>query len=377
MKKKFFLLLMAVCMANMLVAQQMTAEEYIAQYKDIAISEMRRTGVPAAITLAQGLHETENGNSDLVKESNNHFGIKCKSNWTAQTVSHDDDKPGECFRAYKSAEDSYRDHSDFLRSSSRYAFLFKLNPRDYKGWAKGLYRAGYATNPKYADILIKSIEMYNLEQYTLDAMNDSIYDNMQYASKQQEHNDDATNNDNDAASVITINGCKAIWAAQGTSLLAIATQNNINLSRLLDMNDLQQDGLLDKDQYIFLEKKQKQGDKDYYIVQQEETLYDVAQKNGIILQNITDYNTGITSANHLYPGTKIWLRPHDLRAASEDGTNGSGVHEKKQVVFHTVQQRESLYTISKHYGVSVNQLRQWNNLDSNQLKTGQRLIVSK
>ena len=103
----------------------MTAQEYVLKYKDLAIEEMKRMGVPAAITLAQGLLETENGNSDLLLKSNNHFGIKCKSNWTAETVSHDDDAPGECFRKYSCAEDSYRDHSDFLRSNSRYAFLFQ------------------------------------------------------------------------------------------------------------------------------------------------------------------------------------------------------------------------------------------------------------
>ena len=114
------------------VAQDLTPEEYINQYKDLAINEMKRMGVPAAITLAQGLLETQNGNSDLVKSSNNHFGIKCKSSWTAETVSHDDDERGECFRKYPTAEDSYRDHSNFLRGNSRYDFLFELNPADYK-----------------------------------------------------------------------------------------------------------------------------------------------------------------------------------------------------------------------------------------------------
>ena len=113
-------------------AQSMTAQEYVQKYKDLAIEEMKRMGVPAAITLAQGLLETENGNSDLLKKSNNHFGIKCKSTWTAETVSHDDDAPGECFRKYSCAEDSYRDHSNFLRGNSRYAFLFQLDPSDYK-----------------------------------------------------------------------------------------------------------------------------------------------------------------------------------------------------------------------------------------------------
>ena len=153
-------------------AQNISAAQYIAQYKDIAIREMKRMGVPAAITLAQGLLESQSGNSDLVKESNNHFGIKCKSTWTSEFVKHDDDEPGECFRKYKTAEASYRDHSNFLRGSSRYDFLFQLNPTDYKAWAYGLLKAGYATNPRYPEILIKNIETNNLQQYTLEAINE-------------------------------------------------------------------------------------------------------------------------------------------------------------------------------------------------------------
>ncbi len=164
-------------------AQYMTAQEYVQKYKGLAIEEMKRMGVPAAITLAQGLLETEDGNSDLLKESNNHFGIKCKNTWTAETVSHDDDAPGECFRKYKTAEDSYRDHSNFLRGNTRYAFLFQLDPTDYKAWAYGLRKAGYATNPRYPEILIKNIEDNNLEQYTDEALNDvPHFDASQYAA---------------------------------------------------------------------------------------------------------------------------------------------------------------------------------------------------
>src|SRR5215203_6117574 len=150
MIKKIFPLLIVICAGiQNLSAQTLTPEQYISLYKDFAIREMKRMGVPAAITLAQGLLETESGNSVLVKKSNNHFGIKCKNNWTAGGVSHDDDAPGECFRTYKDADDSYRDHSNFLRGSDRYAFLFALDPSDYKGWAHGIKKAGYATNPKY------------------------------------------------------------------------------------------------------------------------------------------------------------------------------------------------------------------------------------
>ncbi|MDQ2862242.1 MAG: glucosaminidase domain-containing protein, partial [Bacteroidota bacterium] len=298
MKKVFLLSTACIFFSQILCAQHLTPSEYIATYKDIAIKEMKRMGVPAAISLAQGLLETESGNSDLVKKSNNHFGIKCKSTWTAETVSHDDDEPGECFRAYKTAEDSYRDHSNFLRGSPRYAFLFKLDPRDYKAWAYGLRKAGYATNPRYPQILIKNIEDNNLQQYTMEGADEvPVFDGSQYAGD----NDKKEINDSDNSIVkpasLIINGSKALLAQKGTSLLAIASQNNINLNRLLEINDLTKDGLLEKSQYIFLEKKQKQGDKDYYIVQENETLYDVAQKNGVALQSLYDYNNILPSDN--------------------------------------------------------------------------------
>ena len=143
---------------------------YISTYKDIAIAEMERTGVPASIKLAQGIHETTAGTSDLVLKSNNHFGIKCKATWTGKSVSHDDDARGECFRKYNASVDSYRDHSDFLKGSARYASLFKLDPLDYSGWAYGLKKAGYATNPRYPQVIIKLIQDYQLQNYTLIAL---------------------------------------------------------------------------------------------------------------------------------------------------------------------------------------------------------------
>lgn len=148
--------------------------DYIARYRDIAIAEMQRTGVPAAITLAQGILETEAGKSDLVQRSNNHFGIKCKSDWKGETVSHDDDARGECFRKYNDPSESYKDHSDFLKTRPNYVSLFKINPVDYEAWAYGLKRAGYATNPKYPQILIKLIRDFNLQEYTMMALNKKL-----------------------------------------------------------------------------------------------------------------------------------------------------------------------------------------------------------
>ncbi|HEY8689000.1 MAG TPA: glucosaminidase domain-containing protein [Chitinophagaceae bacterium] len=383
--KKIFGFIISLYFFSPAFSQKITAEEYIRIYKDNAIREMKRMGVPAAITLAQGLLETENGNSDLLKKSNNHFGIKCKSSWTAEGVSHDDDAVGECFRTYKDAEGSYRDHSNYLRGNDRYAFLFKLDPRDYKGWAYGLKKAGYATNPRYPDILIKNIEDNNLQQYTLVAVNEvPVFD----ASKYQSDPEDkafaelikAKGNSNFQTAFVAsapkekieINGSKAIYETRGRALIAIATENNINLNKLLEYNDLQKDGLLEDDQYIFLEKKSKEGDKDFYVVQNNESLYDVAQKNGIRLQNLYEYND-LREDQKVFTGSKLKLKP----SLKDPTVLTKEMIEITTVKTYAVQPKEGLYAISKKYGVTIAQLKEWNNLADDNLKVGQQLIVSK
>lgn len=141
-----------------------TTEEYIELYRGTAVRQMRKYGIPASIILAQGILESSNGNSDLARYANNHFGIKCTSDWNGKTYYKDDDKPDECFRKYRDADASFRDHSEFLMRP-RYAKLFELKTSNYKGWAKGLKKCGYATNPKYPELLINLIERYNLDQY--------------------------------------------------------------------------------------------------------------------------------------------------------------------------------------------------------------------
>lgn len=142
----------------------MAGNDYIAQYKDIAIAEMNKYGIPASIKLAQALLESGNGNSYLAREANNHFGIKCGGVWKGKSVTRPDDRINDCFRVYDSPQQSFRDHSEFLLRP-RYAALFKLDKNDYKGWARGLKAAGYATNPRYPDLLIEMIERYHLDQY--------------------------------------------------------------------------------------------------------------------------------------------------------------------------------------------------------------------
>jgi LysM repeat protein len=369
-------------------AQKMTPEQYVEKYKDLAIKEMKRMGVPAAITLAQGLLETENGNSDLVIKSNNHFGIKCKSSWTSDAVTHDDDEKGECFRSYKDAEASYRDHSNYLRGMEWYAFLFQLDPLDYKAWAKGLRKAGYATNPKYPDILIKNIEQYNLQQYSLLGVQDMPQvDKSKYQDDKEPAPEKATSADNtesgnssEGEPVNYINGHKYINAKKGTSLLAIATENDIDLSKLLSYNDLEEDGILKDDQIIFLQKKSKTGASDFYIAQQQEPLHDIAQKNGIQLKYLLLYND-IKENTPVAGGTKLYLSPvaKTQQAAAVKDAAALTVAKKEVPAphkMHTVQPKEGLYSIAKKYQVTIQQLRQWNNLTTDNLRIGQELVVS-
>lgn len=140
-------------------------EAYIKKYRKTAIKEMRKYGIPASITLAQGILESGSGESRLAKKGKNHFGIKCTSDWNGRTIREDDDKKDECFRRYRKAKHSYRDHSEFIATKKRYAFLFEYDKRDYKSWAQGLKQAGYATNPNYPTLLINLIEKYNLDKY--------------------------------------------------------------------------------------------------------------------------------------------------------------------------------------------------------------------
>ncbi len=283
-----------------------------------------RTGVPASIKLAQGIHETEAGESDLVKKSNNHFGIKCKNTWAGKSVTHDDDARGECFRKYEKAEDSYKDHSDFLKNSPRYASLFKLDPTDYKDWAWGLKRAGYATNPKYPQILIKLIEDYNLNDYTLIALGKKSDDSQDVAaagkpayyasSAETDDTGDDTGERKLKAHVTNypqgqfkINNTKVVFVKKGTSFLTVADAYNISLSRLFELNEMEQMDIADKDQLIYLQRKRKTGNNEFHVVQAGETMYDIAQNEAMRLENLLSYNM-LTIGQQPAIGEKLFLQ---------------------------------------------------------------------
>lgn len=310
---------------------------YVNTYKAIAIAEEQRSGIPAAIILAQGLHESEAGTSELCKASNNHFGIKCRDDWNGPVVYHDDDARHECFRSYACAADSYRDHSDFLRNGSRYAFLFRLDPTDYEGWAYGLRKAGYATNVRYSQILIKFVRDYNLQQYTLIAMGklkpeDEVALTMPglapvtplaAAGSQKDtaasggSGGQSAAGDQAAAGTypeaaypegeFTINRSRVVYVRAGTSLLAIAGQYDIPLGRLLEFNDMQQEDVLVKGQLIFLQRKRRTGSIEYHVVRTGENLYDIAQAEGIRFEDLLEMNQ-LTPGVQPAAGERIYLQ---------------------------------------------------------------------
>ncbi len=380
-------------------AQTISIEDYINTYKEIAIQEMIRTGVPASITLAQGIVETENGNSKLVKKSNNHFGIKCKETWTGPSVSHDDDAPGECFRKYTNAEESYVDHSNFLRTRKHYDFLFTLDPVDYKAWAHGLKKAGYATNPRYPDLLIKYIETYSLNDYSLIAMGKKNTDGPIVAKTEQP----ATNQSN--GQVVTtpkteqrkpaiiypvgefkINETRVVYATKGTPFLGIAQQYNVQLKWLFDFNDLKETEALENDQLIYLQRKRKTGANQFHTVTEGESLYDIAQQQGIRLDALMQLNM-LTANQQPAAGEQLYLQAQapvapklsnkKNTAAIQQTTTGLNSVVASEIQIHIVQPKETLYAISKKYEVSLTELQQWNHLTGTDLKEGMELIINK
>lgn len=258
---------------------------YIDRFKGLAMEEQIRSGVPAAITLAQGLHESATGKSELAINGNNHFGIKCKTNWTGETILHDDDKKQECFRKYPTAEQSYIDHSDFLKGSNRYSFLFDLEVTDYIGWASGLKRAGYATNPMYVRRLTDLVEKFNLQQYTYEALKKK-FSTVGEVIPEKDASPNFTNAEDPNNSY---KGLKGFWAKKGELLLDKSVMNNIRYQKLLDINNLP-DAPLENDMFVFTEKKRKAGTVEFHIVREDETMLMIAQKEAMELDNLYAYN---------------------------------------------------------------------------------------
>ena len=261
-----------------------TYQQYFNQYKDIAIEQMKRYNIPASITLAQGVFESGAGRSELAAKGNNHFGIKCNG-WNGRKTYHDDDEDNECFRAYDSAYESYEDHSKFLVNSPRYRQLFSLKKNDYKGWAKGLKAAGYATNPQYAYKLIEIIQLYKLYEYD---------DAKSYDKFMIEHTKDHPVNGQDLHVIKIFNKNYYIIARQGDTFKSLAQEIGISYKKLAKYNERDKRDELEPGEIIWLKKKQKKAPKDYkgysHYVRPGESMYTIAQKYGIRVKSLYKLN---------------------------------------------------------------------------------------
>jgi len=362
--------------------------QYIERFKDAAIAEMQRTGVPAAITLAQGIHESSAGQSDLVVASNNHFGIKCKSGWTGETVFHDDDAKGECFRKYNDPIESYKDHSDFLKNRPNYTALFKLDPTDYEGWAYGLKKAGYATNPKYPQILIKIIKDYNLQEYSLIALGKKNKgdDNIVLASNTSNNDLKTVTQNTYPNGVFKINETNVVFVSKGTSFLAIAQKYDVSLPLLFEYNEMTPQDIATTDRLMFLQRKRRIGAKATHMVVAGETLKDIAQTEGIRLENLLAFNflredMQPESGQIVYLQKQAPAAPKLINTAQAEAyTNTKQSIAQNTASFytvHVVRVKETAYSIARKYEVSVDDLLRWNNLATADLTVGQELHINK
>ena len=298
-----------------LFAQKITAERYIETYKDLAVSEMKRSGIPASITLAQGLLESANGNSRLAVKANNHFGIKCHG-WEGKEIFHDDDKKGECFRHYKTAKESYLDHTDFLMSRSRYAFLFEYAATDYKNWAKGLRKAGYATDPKYPQLLIDLIERYNLHQYdtgvAVSRKKPSPTSKSASTPKSRPKTDSSIDNFTVSVEkypVREINRTEYILAKSGDTYVSLSKELDMMLWQLPKYNEISTSEPLREGQVVYIQPKRRKAERGYktHSVREGETMYDISQKYAVKLSRLYILNR-MENGTQPEPGDIVNLR---------------------------------------------------------------------
>lgn len=286
--KHLYLLFFFAFIQSLQAQKKMTPEEYISTYKEDAIKEMYLHKVPACITLAQGMLESGNGNSDLCKNANNHFGIKCHKEWGGETYIMDDDSANECFRKYNNVLESFSDHSLFLFSRSRYASLFELPINDYKGWCYGLKAAGYATDPKYPERLISLIEKYKLQE--LNIVENTPLQNLPLPNNLK--------SDLSIREVYRFNRIRFVIAKNNDSFYKIASDFNLELEQILEYNDLSKTDKLSYGQKIYIEKKRRKALEPIHVVQKNETLKSISQLHGIRLSSLC-------KKNRLNPNDKI------------------------------------------------------------------------
>ena len=303
MKKTFFVvaLLLNAMMATAQMKWNSTYQQYIDQYKDVAIEQMKKHRIPASITLAQGLFESGAGRSELARKGNNHFGIKCHG-WKGRTVHHDDDARNECFRAYDNAYESYEDHSRFLVSGKRYQGLFSLKTTDYKGWAHGLKAAGYATNPNYATKLIQIIELYKLYVYD----HAKHYDRFLASATKDRVGPGGMNHP-----IYKFNNNYYLKARRGDTFMSIAKEVGISERKLAAYNELPVSASLSEGDIVYLRKKAKKAPKSYkdrlHYVRAGESMHSISQLYGIRMKYLYKMNH-MTPYDNIVIGQGVRLR---------------------------------------------------------------------
>ena len=294
-----------------------TQEHYIASWQDEAVAQMQKYGIPASITLAQGILESGNGVSQLAQRSNNHFGIKCHSTWTGKRTYHDDDEKGECFRVYDDAKQSYEDHSQFLLRD-RYARLFELEPTDYKGWAKGLKACGYATNPKYANLLITLIERHNLHE--LDVPGGTWSGEESLASNEGERNvreHDVVRRANNGGGTLdlgrshrlrtTEHGVQFVYAEEGDTQASLTQDLDIMPWQIRAYNEVTKNHEFKAGDRIYLQPKKGHAATTWYTVRQGQNLWQISQMHGVRTKALARKNH-LDPTDPLRPGMKLSLQ---------------------------------------------------------------------
>lgn len=313
MQKTFYPLIISVFITLLpfysFAQKRITPEEYIEKHQKLAIHQMEKLGVPASIILAQGMVETGNGNSTLAIKANNHFGIKCHNTWKGARIYHDDDAKGECFRKYKSVEKSYQDHSEFLRGSRRYAFLFDLKPTDYKGWANGLRKAGYATDPEYPKKLIRVIEEHQL--YRLDR---GVAISIESPTKGMGEEIDPENFNIDIFNqrkLFIKNRVKYIYVKEGDTYQSLTRDLELMPWQLASYNEIERDDKLEVGQELFIQPKRRKAETNHplHIVEEGETIYSISQLYAIKTKWLYKRNR-MQAGEEPEVGDKIFLRKY-------------------------------------------------------------------
>jgi hypothetical protein len=286
---------------------KMSSREYVELHKEEAVKEMQLFGIPASITLAQGILESDNGNSPLAVYANNHFGIKCHEDWTGATFTKDDDAKDECFRKYATALESFSDHSLFLKSRVRYAYLFTLKTTDYRGWARGLKESGYATDPRYTQRLLEVIDrnkLYELDkELTIRAAPELIVQTVQpkpEIGKEQAVivvSGKAIKEEVGPRRIETIRDREYVIARDGDSFESLARSYMKGTWELPRYNELDKKARLVAGQRVYLQPKHRRGDTDYHYVKSGETMYSISQEHCIRLKLLY-------RKNKMQPGTE-------------------------------------------------------------------------